>query len=62
MQVAAVVDANEALAAPDKSVMSAKSRRKIAVAQKARWAKQKSRQVRCEGNGEKTLAKKERDT
>ena len=43
-QVAAVVDADEELAKPAESVrkgMSAEGRRKIAEAQKARWAKQK---------------------
>ena len=43
-QVASAVDADEALGKPAKSVrkgMSAEGRRKIAEAQKARWAKQK---------------------
>ena len=43
-QVASAVDADEALGEPAKSVrkgMSAEGRRKIAEAQKARWAKQK---------------------
>lgn len=43
-QVAAAADADEAIAKPTKTVrkgMSAEGRRKIAEAQKARWAKQK---------------------
>ena len=43
-QVAAAVDADEALEVPEKPLrkgMSAEGRRKIAEAQKARWAKQK---------------------
>lgn len=56
-QVASAVDADEAIARPAKTVrkgMSAEGRRKIAEAQKARWAKQK----KAEKSATKAPAKK----
>ncbi|WP_419805982.1 hypothetical protein [Terriglobus sp.] len=61
-QVAAAVDADEALAKPEKAVrkgMSAEGRQKIAEAQKARWAKQnKAAKSAAKAPAKKVAAKK----
>lgn len=61
-QVAAAVDADEAINRPSRMVrkgMSAEGRRKIAEAQKARWAKQKrAEKAAAKAPARKTAAKK----